>query len=163
MAVFVLAVLQLSAMPQLIPGSATPDLLLILVVAVALIRGAEAAALTGFAAGVLLDALLIGRLGLTSLLYIAAGLWVAYRVEPVGHGRGTRPCRRCRGAPSRCVYVSLPRRSCRSAWPRCTCCWATATRCRYELVQIVIMPTVVETAWSRSSCCRCCGGCSPIA
>ena len=81
-AVFVLAVLQLSALPLLIPGSATPDLLLILVVAVALMRGAEAAALTGFAAGLLLDALLVGRLGISSLLYIAAGLWVAYRVEP---------------------------------------------------------------------------------
>ena len=81
-AVFVLAVLQLSAMPQLIPGSVTPDLLLILVVTIALTRGAEAAALTGFAAGVLIDAMLIGRLGLTSLLYMAAGLWVAYRVEP---------------------------------------------------------------------------------
>ena len=82
MAVFVLAVLQLSAMPQLIPGSVTPDLLVILVVTIALTRGAEAAALTGFAAGVLLDAMLVGRLGLTSLLYMAAGLWVAYRVEP---------------------------------------------------------------------------------
>ena len=82
MAVFVLAVLQLTAMPQLIPGSVTPDLLVILVVTIALTRGAEAAALTGFAAGVLLDAMLVGRLGLTSLLYMAAGLWVAYRVEP---------------------------------------------------------------------------------
>ena len=82
LAVFVLAVVQLSAMPQLIPGSVTPDLLVILVVAIALARGAEAAALTGFAAGVLLDAMLVGRLGLTSLLYMAAGLWVAYRVEP---------------------------------------------------------------------------------
>jgi cell shape-determining protein MreD len=81
-AVFVLAVVQLSAMPQLIPGSVTPDLLVILVVTIALTRGAEAAALTGFAAGVLLDAMLVGRLGLTSLLYMAAGLWVAYRVEP---------------------------------------------------------------------------------
>jgi hypothetical protein len=26
--------------------------------------------------------MLVGRLGLTSLLYMAAGLWVAYRVEP---------------------------------------------------------------------------------
>jgi cell shape-determining protein MreD len=81
-AVFVLAILQLSAMPLIIPGSAAPDLLLILVVAVALTRGAEAAALTGFAAGLLLDAMLVGRLGISSLLYIGAGLWVAYRVEP---------------------------------------------------------------------------------
>jgi len=43
-AVFVLAVLQLSAMPQLIPGSVTPDLLVILVVTIALTRGAGTAA-----------------------------------------------------------------------------------------------------------------------
>ena len=47
----VLAVLQLSAMPQLTPSAATPDLLLILVVAVAMLRGLEAAVITGFAAG----------------------------------------------------------------------------------------------------------------
>jgi hypothetical protein len=81
-AVFVLAVLQLSSLPLLVPGTATPDLLLILVVAVALTRGAEAAALTGFAAGLLLDAMLAGKLGISSLLYIAAGVWVALRVEP---------------------------------------------------------------------------------
>ena len=79
---FVLAILQLSAMPQLMPGPAGPDLLLILVVMVALMRGAEAAAITGFAAGLLLDAMLVGTLGLSSLLYIAAGVWVALRVEP---------------------------------------------------------------------------------
>src|SRR5262249_48444377 len=75
-------IVQLSAMPQLVPGSVTPDLLLILVVAVALTRGGEAAALTGFAARVLIDAMLVGRMGLTSLLYMAARLWVASRVEP---------------------------------------------------------------------------------
>lgn len=42
MAVFVLAVLQLSAMPQLIPGSVTPDLLVILVVTIALSAAASA-------------------------------------------------------------------------------------------------------------------------
>src|SRR5262249_949501 len=81
-AIFVLAVIQLSSLPLLVPGTATPDLLLILVVAVALTRGAEAAALTGFAAGLLLDAMLAGNLGISSLLYIAAGVWVAFRVEP---------------------------------------------------------------------------------
>jgi rod shape-determining protein MreD len=79
---FVLAVLQLAAMPQLTPSTASPDLLVVLVVVVAMLRGPEAAALTGFAAGLLLDAMLVGRLGLTSLLYIAAGLWVANRLRP---------------------------------------------------------------------------------
>ena len=81
-AAFVLAILQLSAMPQLTPTTAGPDLLLVLVIAVAMLRGPEAAVLTGFAAGLLLDAMLVGRLGLTSLLYMAAGLWVANRLQP---------------------------------------------------------------------------------
>ena len=80
--VFVLAIVQLSAMPQLTPSTATPDLLAVLVVAVAMLRGPEAAALTGFAAGLLLDSMLVGRLGLMSLLYMMAGLWVAHRLSP---------------------------------------------------------------------------------
>jgi rod shape-determining protein MreD len=82
LAIFVLAVLQLSAMPQLTPTTAGPDLLLVLVIAVAMLRGPEAAALTGFAAGLLLDSMVVGRLGLTSLLYMAAGVWVANRLQP---------------------------------------------------------------------------------
>ena len=81
-AVVVLAVLQLSAMPQLTPSAATPDLLLILVVAVAMLRGLEPAVITGFAAGALLDAMTMGTMGLSSLLYMAAGAWVALRLEP---------------------------------------------------------------------------------
>jgi cell shape-determining protein MreD len=81
-AVLLLAVLQLSAMPSLTPTSATPDLLLILVVAVGMLRGVEAAAITGFAAGVLLDAMTMGTMGLSSLLYMAAGAGVALRLEP---------------------------------------------------------------------------------
>lgn len=81
-AIFALAVLQLSAMPQLTPTTAGPDLLVVLVVAVAMLRGPEAAALTAFAAGLLLDAMVVGRLGLTSLLYMAAGVWVANRLQP---------------------------------------------------------------------------------
>jgi rod shape-determining protein MreD len=82
LAAFVLCVLQLSAMPQLTPGTATPDLVLVLVIAVAMFRGPEAAAVTGFGAGLLLDAMQAERLGLSSLLYMAAGIWVARRVEP---------------------------------------------------------------------------------
>ena len=62
LAIFVLAVLQLSAMPQLTPTTAGPDLLVVLVIAVAMLRGPEAAALTGFAAGLLLDAMVVGTL-----------------------------------------------------------------------------------------------------
>jgi rod shape-determining protein MreD len=82
LAAFVLCVVQLSAMPQLTPGTAAPDLVIVLVVAVAMFRGAEAAVITGFGAGLLLDAMQAERLGLSSLLYMGAGLWIARRVEP---------------------------------------------------------------------------------
>jgi cell shape-determining protein MreD len=142
-AIFVLAVLQLSAMPQLVPGPAGPDLLLVLVVMVALLRGAEAAAYTGFAAGLLLDAMVVGRLGLTSLLYIGAGLWVAFRVEPGDQVVATLP--------------SPPRPAVRVAYVLAAAVlvqFATAAAhvllgdsypVRYEL-STVIVPTIVDTA-----------------
>jgi rod shape-determining protein MreD len=82
LAAFVLCVFQLSGMPQLTPGMAAPDLVIVLVIAVAMFRGPEAAVITGFAVGLLLDAMQAERLGLSSLLYMAAGLWVAKRLEP---------------------------------------------------------------------------------
>ena len=81
-AVFVLVVLQVSAMPQLMPTDAAPDLIAVLVVMLAIRRGMEAAALAGFLGGVLLDALADQHLGLTSLLYVLLGLLVAMRLQP---------------------------------------------------------------------------------
>jgi rod shape-determining protein MreD len=91
LATFVLCVLQLSAMPQLTPGMAAPDLVIVLVIGVAMFRGLEAAVITGFGAGLLLDAMQAERLGLSSLLYMAAGLWVARRVEQKDEVIPTRP------------------------------------------------------------------------
>ena len=101
--VFVLCVFQLSAMPQLTPGMAAPDLLIVLVIAVAMFRGPEAAVITGFASGLLLDATQAERLGLSSLLYMAAGLWVAGRVEPKDEVIPTRPA--IPQTPAQYLYV----------------------------------------------------------
>jgi cell shape-determining protein MreD len=81
-AVFLLVVFQISLFPQLMPGQATPDLIAVLVVMLALRRGMEAAALAGFLGGVLLDAVSYQHLGLTSLLYVIVGVVVALRVQP---------------------------------------------------------------------------------
>lgn len=75
--VFVLAVLQVSATPQLTPSGGGPDLVVILVVALALWRGVEAAALAGFAGGLLLDAVLFQHLGTQSLVYVGCAWAVA--------------------------------------------------------------------------------------
>jgi rod shape-determining protein MreD len=75
--VFVLAVLQVAAAPQLSPTGGGPDLVVILVVALALWRGVEAAALAGFAGGMLLDAMLFQHLGMQALVYIGCAWAVA--------------------------------------------------------------------------------------
>ena len=74
---FVLVVLQLAVTPQLSPFGGGPDLVVILVVALALWRGIELAAVAGFAGGLLLDAVLFRNLGMTSLAYLACAWTVA--------------------------------------------------------------------------------------
>jgi rod shape-determining protein MreD len=75
--VFLLMVLQISVTPQLYPFGGGPDLIAILVVALALWRGLEMAAVTGFLGGLLLDAALYRHLGMTSLAYLACAWMVA--------------------------------------------------------------------------------------
>jgi rod shape-determining protein MreD len=74
--VFVLMVLQVSVTPQLYPFGGGPDLIAILVVALALWRGIELAAVAGFVGGLLLDAVLYRHLGMTSLAYLACAWMV---------------------------------------------------------------------------------------
>lgn len=139
---FVLAVLQLSAMPQLTPGPAGPDLLLILVVMVALLRGPESAAVTGFAAGLLLDAMLVGTLGLTSLLYIAAGVWVGLRVEP---GDQVVPTVTTPPRPSaQLAYVVAATVLVQVATAAAHVLLGDSYPVRYELTTVII-PTIIDT------------------
>jgi rod shape-determining protein MreD len=63
--------------PQLYPFGGGPDLIAILVVALALWRGIEVAAVAGFFGGLLLDAVLYRHLGMTSLAYLACAWMVA--------------------------------------------------------------------------------------
>lgn len=75
--VFVLAILEVAATPQLAPFGGGPDLIIILVVALALWRGMEAAAIAGFAGGLLLDAMTFEHLGLESLVYVGCAWAIA--------------------------------------------------------------------------------------
>jgi rod shape-determining protein MreD len=70
---FVFVVLQVSAAPQVSPYAGGPDLVIVLVASLALLRGCEAAAVAGFAGGLLVDAMLFAPLGTFSLLYVLAG------------------------------------------------------------------------------------------
>lgn len=78
----VLAVLQVSAAPQFTSQPGAPDLVLVLVVALAMWRSLELAAVTGFFAGLLLDAMSFSPLGTLSLLYVVAAVAVSWRARP---------------------------------------------------------------------------------
>jgi cell shape-determining protein MreD len=79
--VLIAAIFQVSAAPQLTPTDSTPDLVLILVVMLAAHRGPETAAIAGFAGGLLVDSVTGGWMGLSSLLYVAAGWAIGRRVQ----------------------------------------------------------------------------------
>ncbi len=89
--VFVLAVLQTTSTPGLRPYGAGPDLLLVLVVALALWRSPVEAAVTGFLAGILVNAMVFTTLGVASLLYVATAALVARGAHIDDDGIGGPP------------------------------------------------------------------------
>jgi rod shape-determining protein MreD len=89
--VFVVAILQVSAFSSISTGGAGPDVLLVTLVAVALLRGSITGALAGFLAGLIVDVTTLGTLGLTSLLLTLAGYWAGRYGETTGRGRPHAP------------------------------------------------------------------------
>ncbi len=89
--VFVAAIVQLSIVGDWLILGGTPDLLLVTLVAVALLRGAMFGAALGFFAGFLVDATYLQPLGLTSLLLILAGYWTGRYGETTGRDRAHAP------------------------------------------------------------------------
>src|SRR5207245_8186020 len=69
----------------------TPDLLLVVIICVALLRGPVVGALAGFWAGLLLDTANLGTLGVTSLLLTVAGYWTGRYGETTGRDRTHAP------------------------------------------------------------------------
>jgi len=69
----------------------TPDLLLVTLVAVALLRGAIFGAVGGFCAGLVLDVATLQTLGLSSLLLTLAGYWIGRYGETTGRDRAHAP------------------------------------------------------------------------
>jgi rod shape-determining protein MreD len=69
------ALLQVSIVTPLEVASGHPDLVLVLVVAIALLRGPLFGSVAGFGAGLALDVAALGALGLSSLLLTLAGYW----------------------------------------------------------------------------------------
>jgi rod shape-determining protein MreD len=88
---FLAAVVQVSIFSQLHVFGALPDLLLVTLVAVALLRGSVAGAVGGFFAGLLVDTASLGTLGLTSLVLTLVGFWVGRYGETTGRDRFHAP------------------------------------------------------------------------
>jgi len=88
---FVAAIMQVSIFAQAHILGGVPDLLLVTLVAVALLRGAVVGAAGGFFAGLLVDTATLGQLGLTSLVLTLAGYWIGRYGETTGRDRVHAP------------------------------------------------------------------------
>jgi rod shape-determining protein MreD len=88
---FVAAVAQVSIFSQPHVFGAVPDLLLVSLVAIALLRGSLVGAVGGFFAGLVVDTATLGTLGLTSLVLTLAGFWIGRYGETTGRDRAHAP------------------------------------------------------------------------
>ena len=74
--VFLAAILQVSVFSDVTILNGTPDLLLVTIICIALLRGPVVGAAAGFWGGLLIDTANLGTLGFTSLLLTIAGFWI---------------------------------------------------------------------------------------
>jgi rod shape-determining protein MreD len=84
---FVAAVVQVSILNSVTVFGGTPDLLLVTLCAVALMRGSIFGAAGGFFAGLVVDTATLETMGVTALLLTLAGYWIGRYGETTGRGR----------------------------------------------------------------------------
>ena len=89
--VFVASILQVTIFSGVEILGGTPDVVLLTLVAIALLRGSIYGAAAGFAAGLLVDTANLGTLGVTSLLLTLAGYWIGRYGETTGRDRAHAP------------------------------------------------------------------------
>lgn len=89
--IFSVTILQVSAFSSVTIGGGGPDVLLVTLVSVALLRGSVTGAVSGFCAGLIVDITTLGTLGLTALLLTLAGYWAGRYGETTGRGRTHAP------------------------------------------------------------------------
>ena len=87
---FVAAILQLSVLTEYRPFR-TASVVLVLLLAVALLRGSVFGAVAGFLTGLVLDTATLGTLGVTSLLLTVAGFWIGRYGETTARDRFHAP------------------------------------------------------------------------
>ena len=88
---FVATIMQVAVFTQLHVFGGVPDVLLVTLVAVSLLRGTIVGAAGGFFAGLLVDTARLGQLGLTSLVLTIAGYWIGRYGETTGRDRVHAP------------------------------------------------------------------------
>jgi rod shape-determining protein MreD len=85
------AILQVTIFAAIDLSGGGPDLLLVTLVAVALLRGPVAGACAGFFGGLVSDVATLETLGLTSLVLTVAGYWIGRYGETTGRDRAHAP------------------------------------------------------------------------
>lgn len=88
---FVAAMVQVVVVSSMVVGGGAPDLLLVTVVALGLLRGSIPGAVLGFVGGLIVDASTLGTLGVTSLVLTLAGFWAGRYGETTGRDRRFAP------------------------------------------------------------------------
>jgi rod shape-determining protein MreD len=88
---FLAALVQAVVVPPYALGGGAPDLLLLVVISLGLLRGSVPGATYGFAGGLLLDLLTLETLGVTSLVLTLAGFWAGRYAETTARTRRLAP------------------------------------------------------------------------
>jgi rod shape-determining protein MreD len=89
--IFVAAIVQVTLLADVDVFHGAPDLVLVTLVAVALLRGTIFGAAAGFGAGLVIDTATLQTLGVTSLLLTIAGYWIGRYGETTGRDRTHAP------------------------------------------------------------------------
>jgi rod shape-determining protein MreD len=88
---FVAAIVQVTLLSDINVFHGAPDLVLVTLVAVALLRGTIFGAAAGFGAGLVVDTATLQTLGVSSLLLTIAGYWIGRYGETTGRDRTHAP------------------------------------------------------------------------
>src|SRR6185437_13074612 len=89
--IFVAAILQVTIFSQIDILGGYPDVVLLTLMAIALLRGSIYGAALGFFAGLIVDTANLGTLGVTSLVLTVAGYWIGRYGETTGRDRVHAP------------------------------------------------------------------------
>ena len=89
--IFVASILQVTIFSEIDILGGYPDVVLLTLVAIALLRGSIYGAGAGFFAGLIVDTANLATLGVTSLLLTIAGYWIGRYGETTGRDRSHAP------------------------------------------------------------------------